>query len=72
MLTTWACLAASLPPALRVDCHKSGQYLHKAVGGDSGPAHKHTAATGHPTHTSSQPTTAGPAFWVELREPERA
>ena len=71
MLTTWACLATSLPPALRVDCHEHGSYDHTAVGGDSGPAWKHTKATNHPTFTSSQPqpTAEGAAFWVELREP---
>jgi hypothetical protein len=41
--TSWACLASTLPPALRVDCHEGGTYDHKAVGGDSGPAWKHTA-----------------------------
>lgn len=45
----WACIAATLPPALRADCDESGTYCHNAVGGDSGPANKHSRETGHPT-----------------------
>lgn len=55
MRTIWACIAATLPRALAVDCAEAGEYDHNAAGGNSGPAWKHCRDTGHPTITHIRP-----------------
>ena len=49
MTTHWRCTGQ--PPAIP-PCGAHGAYVHTAIGGDSGPAWKHTKATGHTTVTS--------------------
>lgn len=50
MTTRWFCLGN--PPKTQ-PCDAAGTYEHTAVGGDSGPAWKHTKATGHATNCAS-------------------
>ncbi len=52
MTTHWICLGK---PPHEPPCGASGQYEHTAKTGNSGPAWKHTDATGHATNTASLP-----------------
>jgi hypothetical protein len=57
MTTHWTCIGT--PPATP-PCGEGGTYEHNAISGDSGPAWKHTVATGHTTTTTrAQWTRAG-------------
>jgi hypothetical protein len=44
--THWIC--TGIPPRIP-PCGAGGEYEHTAASGSSGPAHKHTADTGHGT-----------------------